>query len=85
MQIPPLRIAVHQLNEARSLIAAGHTKRARRKLRQARRKVADCNDELLRIAYWLIGEAIESLIDHDEARATDKVRGAVECLIGVMS
>ena len=85
MKVHPVRIAINQLNDARSLIAAGHTKRARRNLRRAQRKISNYNDERLRLAYWLIHEAIVALIDYDHGRAQDKARGAVECLIGVMS
>ena len=84
MKITPTRIAINQANEARSLIVAGHTKRARRKLRSARRKMAGLTGRG-RVADRLLGQALEHLIDREHGSACDKARAAVDCLIGVMS
>ena len=85
MTVHPIRIAIYQLNDARSLLAAGYTKRARRKLRRVRRKVAGSQNPRLRRTHRLLREAIVHMIDLDYGTASDKMRGAVHCLIGVMS
>ena len=83
--VHPIRILIYQVNDARSLLAAGYTKRARRKLRRARRRVAGCSHPRLRRARALLSQAILHMIDLDYGTASDKARGAVHCLIGVMS
>ena len=72
MRVHPIRVAINQANDARRLIATGHTKRARRNLRQARRKVADCNSRSLVNADRLLGEAVNRLISLEWDLAAEK-------------
>ena len=80
MRVHPIRVAINQANDARRLIATGHTKRARRNLRLARRKVADCDSRKLITAYRRLGEAVNRLKSLEWDLAQEKAGEAARWL-----
>ena len=80
MRVHPIRVAIYQAKNDRRLIATGHTKRARRNLRQARRKIADCDSPKLIKAHRLLGEAVSRLRRREGDLATKKAGKAARLL-----
>ena len=85
MQVNPARLAIYHTRIGLSLLAAGQRKRAIRKLKQARRAIANLPSRRFQTASTQLSQALWYLKSFDNGQAQGMGRAAIFSLTGPMT